>query len=206
EAQAEADAEVDVEGKAGGGEGCRRVGDRASVSSYPGPVGRAGTAVPAVVDTELTSAHCRGGYVTTAAAGPAEEAAVVVVDPCGGAGDGAGSSNAGDGSGTAFLSASGVAAAAAAAAAGSHSSTSASSCSSSSSVGSSPALVLSGLLVHSAADGLAMGAASLQGGSGGSSSGSTLTLTLAAAVMAHKLPVALGLSSYLRGAGWGSGR
>ncbi|PNH03374.1 Zinc transporter ZIP9 [Tetrabaena socialis] len=60
----------------------------------------------------------------------------------------------------------------------------------------SPQLALGGLLVHSAADGLAVGAASLGG------PGPALTLAVAGAIMLHKLPVTLGLTAYLRAAGW----
>ncbi|EFJ42458.1 hypothetical protein VOLCADRAFT_107259 [Volvox carteri f. nagariensis] len=65
---------------------------------------------------------------------------------------------------------------------------------------SSAQLALVGLLTHSTADGLAVGAASIGGGGGGGPS--ALSLTVAAAIMMHKLPVTLGLTSYLREAGW----
>ncbi|GLI65954.1 hypothetical protein VaNZ11_009635 [Volvox africanus] len=68
---------------------------------------------------------------------------------------------------------------------------------------SSAKLALGGLLIHSAADGLAIGAASLGGGGGGGPS--ALSLSVAAAIMMHKLPVTLGLTTYLREAGWRRG-
>ncbi|GIL79052.1 hypothetical protein Vretifemale_8456 [Volvox reticuliferus] len=66
---------------------------------------------------------------------------------------------------------------------------------------SSAQLALGGLLIHS--DGLAVGAASLGGGGGGGPS--ALSLSVAAAIMMHKLPVTLGLTTYLREAGWRRG-
>lgn len=58
---------------------------------------------------------------------------------------------------------------------------------------------LTGLVVHSAADGLAVGAAALSGDLG-------LSMAVAAAIMLHKLPVAAGLAGFLRGCGlpWGA--
>ncbi|GLC43527.1 hypothetical protein PLESTM_001483000 [Pleodorina starrii] len=71
---------------------------------------------------------------------------------------------------------------------------------------SSAEFALGGLLVHSAADGMAVGAASLGGGGSGGGGVSALTLAVVAAIMLHKLPVTLGLTTYLREAGWRRGR
>ncbi|KXZ51844.1 hypothetical protein GPECTOR_11g283 [Gonium pectorale] len=70
----------------------------------------------------------------------------------------------------------------------------------------SPGLALGGLLIHSAADGLAVGAASLGGGGGAGGGPSALSVTVAAAIMLHKLPVTFGLTAYLTEAGWQPGR
>ena len=51
------------------------------------------------------------------------------------------------------------------------------------------------LTFPSAADGLAVGAACLSGSL-------TLTASVGSAILIHKFPVAFGLSSFLRGAGW----
>ena len=51
------------------------------------------------------------------------------------------------------------------------------------------------LPLPTAADGLAVGAACLSGSL-------ALTASVGSAILIHKFPVAFGLSSYLRGAGW----
>eukprot|EP00877_Chromochloris_zofingiensis_P005743 jgi/Chrzof1/1516/Cz10g10210.t1 len=59
--------------------------------------------------------------------------------------------------------------------------------------------VLLGLVVHAAADGLAVGASSL-------STQPLVVLSVAAAMVVHKGPVAVGLTSYLKTAQWTMGR
>ncbi|KAK9838586.1 hypothetical protein WJX84_003387 [Apatococcus fuscideae] len=54
---------------------------------------------------------------------------------------------------------------------------------------------LIGLIIHSAADGLAVGASSL-------STDTQLTSLIALAMVLHKVPAAIGLTSYLRGKAW----
>ncbi|GAX77128.1 hypothetical protein CEUSTIGMA_g4574.t1 [Chlamydomonas eustigma] len=54
---------------------------------------------------------------------------------------------------------------------------------------------LYGLVVHAAADGLAVGAACLSGNL-------ALSSSVGAAILIHKFPVSFGLASYLKGSGW----
>lgn len=61
--------------------------------------------------------------------------------------------------------------------------------------GSSPQRAITGLLIHCAADGLAMGAAALSGDLG-------LSLMISVAMVVHKAPMAFGLATYLMKHKW----
>lgn len=59
---------------------------------------------------------------------------------------------------------------------------------------SNPSRAVTGLMVHCAADGLALGAAALSGNA-------RLNFMVTAAMLAHKVPMAVGLATYLQGCG-----